>query len=389
MIKKIAILGSTGSIGVNTLNVIRAASDQFEVVALAAGYNLDLLQKQIEDFRPKMVSVASGEVANQLRNRYPTLTILDGEGGLLQVASENDADLVVSALVGARGIRPTLAAIEAKKDVALANKEVLIAAGGLITEAVKKHQVKLLPVDSEHSAIFQLLQAGGAAKRSIRKLTITASGGPFLRRALDTFLKITPEEALKHPKWSMGNRITIDSSTMMNKGFEVIEAHWLFELPPDQIEVVTHPQSIVHGLVAFHDGNTLACLSAPDMKAPIAYALAYPERIRTEVVTLDLTKVKELTFESPDLEKFPLLKISYQALRSGGIFPCLLNAADEVAVAAFLDKKIRFVDIARVVESTLANYKGAFDVSLDGVLAADDWGRQEAKSIIKQLSSFL
>jgi len=384
--KKIAILGSTGSIGGNTLEVI-AASDRFEVVGLACGHNLRLLRQQIQRFRPGWVSVAAREDAIRLREEFPSLSVAWGEAGLVEVASIPEADLVVSALVGARGIAPTLAAIEAKKDVALANKEVLIAAGELMTRAARARDVKLLPIDSEHSAIFQVLEKGQAVPPSlIRKITLTASGGPFLRRSYDTFSDITPDEALKHPNWLMGKRVTVDSATLMNKGFEVIEAFWLFGLPPRQIEVVIHPQSIVHGLVTFQDGNTLACLSAPDMKAPIAFALSYPERIRTEVVTLDLLKVQQLTFEAPDFKKFPLLKLAYKALEQSGVYPCILNAADEVAVAAFLDGRLSFSKLPGIVEQTLSDYDALFDATLEGILATDQWARRHAKSLINGLS---
>ena len=305
MKKKISILGSTGSIGVNSLEVIKTAPETFEVAALAAGYNTHLLLEQIQKFHPRLVSVATETLAEDIREQFPSIEVLWGEKGLKEVATYSESNFVISALVGAKGIEPTLAAISSQKEVALANKEVLVAAGELVMEEVQRQHVQLLPIDSEHSAIFQVLEQKN--RENLKKITLTASGGPFLNRALETFSHITPEEALRHPKWKMGNRISIDSATLMNKGFEVIEAHWLFGVSPSEIEVVIHPESIIHSTVSYRDGNMLACLSVPDMKAPIAYALSYPRRMATEVVSLDLTKIKTLTFEEPDFKKFPKL----------------------------------------------------------------------------------
>ncbi len=380
MKKKISILGSTGSIGVNTLEVIRSAPDRFEVVGLACGANVALLEKQMEVFHPKIVSVGTEAMALSLQQKFPHVEVLWGEEGLCALAQEDCAELVVCALVGAKGIKPTLAAIGAKKDVALANKEVLVAAGAVVMPEVQKQGVKFLPIDSEHSAIFQVFENHN--RSAIEKITLTASGGPFLHRPKETFSSITPEEALKHPCWSMGKRITIDSATLMNKGFEVIEAHWLFNLTPSQIEVVVHPQSVVHSLISYRDGNTLACLSLPDMKAPISYALSYPERISTEVARLNLAKVKELTFLEPDHEKFPLLKLSYEVAKKGNVFPALLNAADEVAVEAFLKKQISFIQIAKLIEETLSSYSKSLPLSLEGILEADSWARRKVGELI-------
>lgn len=386
--KKIAILGSTGSIGVSALEIVSAARDQLEVVGIAAGYNISLIQKQIQKFQPKKVSVATQTLAEKLKPSFPEVDILWGEEGLIEISTIPEVDLVVSALVGAVGIKPTLAAIEGKKDIALANKEVLIAAGSLVMSKVKKNNVRLIPVDSEHSALFQIMGISGGKKdpSMIRKVTLTASGGPFLNRPMHSFSEITPTEALKHPRWLMGARISVDSATLMNKGFEVIEAFWLFDLGLNRIEVVIHPQSIIHGLVTYKDGNTLACLSVPDMKAPIAYALSCPDRIQTEVVTLDLAKIKELSFEEADTEKFPLLTVASEALKRGGVYPCLLNAADEVAVEAFLKEKILFSQIPVVIEQILSCYKESFDGSLEGILEADQWARKRAENIINQLA---
>ena len=388
MKKKISILGSTGSIGVNTLEVISSApasaSGRFEVMGLACGTQVATLEKQIEKFHPKIVSVGTQDLVHPLQQKFPHLEVLWGEEGLVTLAKDSRADLVVSALVGARGIQPTLAAIESKKDIALANKEVLVAAGALIMPEVHRQGIRLLPIDSEHSALFQVFENHN--RNSIEKIILTASGGPFLHRPKETFSLITPEEALKHPRWSMGKRITIDSATLMNKGFEMIEACWLFDLSPSQIEVVVHPQSIVHSLISYRDGNMLACLSTPDMKAPISYALSYPERISTEVVRLNLAKVKELTFLDPDIEKFPLLKLSYEVAKKGNVYPAVMNAADEIAVEAFLRRQISFVQIPQLISETLSVYQESFSLSLEGVLGADAWGRRKAEELIKVLS---
>lgn len=383
MKRKISILGSTGSIGVSTLEVIATSKERFEVVGLAAGYNLKLLKQQIQKFHPRKVSVADRALAENLKSVFPKCEVHFGEEGLIEIATLEEADLVVSALVGAKGIKPTVAAILAKKDVALANKEVLVSAGGLTMDLVKEQKIRLIPVDSEHSAIFQICHREG--KEHIEKIILTASGGPFLNRSRDSWGTITPEEALKHPRWSMGERITVDSATLMNKGFEVIEARWLFGLPPEQIDVVIHPQSIVHGLVLFSDGNMPACLSTPDMRAPIAYALSYPHRIPTEVSRLDLTKVKELTFDQPDIAKFPLLRLAYDALKQEGSYPCLLNAADEIAVQAFLKREIQFDQIDKIVSETLSSYQGGAAETLEEILEVDEWGRRYAADIIKLL----
>lgn len=384
MRKKISILGSTGSIGVNTLEVISSVPNRFEVIGLACGTQVEVLKKQIKAFQPKMVSVGTEALVRSLQQEFPCLEVLWGEEGLMTIAQDSRSDFIVSALVGARGIRPTLAAIQSKKNVALANKEVLVAAGAIVMAEVQRQGVHLLPIDSEHSALFQVFEAHN--KSAIEKVILTASGGPFLHRPKETFSSITPEKALKHPSWSMGKRITIDSATLMNKGFEIIEAHWLFNLSPSQIEVVVHPQSIVHSLISYQDGNMLACLSTPDMKAPISYALSYPGRMSTEVVRLNLAKVKELTFLEPDIEKFPLLKLAEEVAKRGNVYPALMNAADEVAVDAFLKRQISFIQISQLVEETLSSYTESFPLSLEGILEADQWARKKEHDLIKKLS---
>lgn len=391
MKKRLSILGSTGSIGVNTLKLIQQSRDAFEVVGLAAGKNLELLKSQINLFNPTTVSVATEALASTLKKDFPNLDIGWGDGGNIRVATLSNVDWVMSALVGARGILPTLAAIRGKKNILLANKEVLVVAGSIIMKAVSENKVTLLPIDSEHSAIHQIVGGPQDKRRSaVKYLTLTASGGPFLRRPLESFQTITVEEALQHPRWSMGPRITIDSATLMNKGFELIEAYWLFhdlfsEFNKNSFQVLIHPQSIIHGLVTYEDGNILACLSVPDMKAPIAAALCYPNRARTEVVSLDLAKIKELTFEEPDVTKFPLLKLAYAVMKQLEVYPCLLNAADEVAVEAFLQRKISFLDIIRVIEGTISSYAGRYHDSLEALLEADAWARRTAHTMINQL----
>ncbi len=380
MKKKISILGSTGSIGVNTLEVIASAPDQFEVVGLVCGTQMALLEKQIEKFHPKIVSVGTEENARLLQQKFSQLEVLWGEEGLLAVAQDSRSSFVVSALVGARGIKPTLTAIQAKKDVALANKEVLVAAGAVIMPEVRKRGSKLLPIDSEHSALFQVFEDHN--RNSIEKIILTASGGPFLHRPQETFSSITPEEALNHPRWSMGKRITVDSATLMNKGFEIIEACWLFDLKPSQVDVVIHPQSIVHSLISYRDGNMLACLSTPDMKAPISYALSYPKRMPTEVVRLNLAKVKELTFVEPDIEKFPLLKLTQEVAKKGNVYPALMNAADEIVVDAFLRRQISFLQIPILIEKTLSAYTESLPISLEGILEADSWARRKVRELM-------
>jgi 1-deoxy-D-xylulose-5-phosphate reductoisomerase len=381
--KHLAILGSTGSIGQSTLAVVAEHPEEFAVVGLAAGKNVDLLAEQIKRFRPVLVSVQDEAAAARLRElvgRNPAPEILAGRSGALAVATAPGVELVVSAMVGAVGLEPTLAAIRANLPVALANKETLVAAGPLVMALAKQRGVPLIPVDSEHSAIFQALQ--GQRRADIRRLWLTASGGPFRSWDAARLQQVTPAQALKHPNWSMGAKITIDSATMMNKALEVIEASVLFGLPVDQIGVYVHPQSIVHSLVEFVDGSVIAQLGVPDMRLPIAYALTYPRRLPLKSPPLDLCAIARLTFESPDVTRFPGLALGYAAAKTGGTMPAVLNAANEVAVAAFLEGRLKFPDIPRTVEQTMAAHEPQTLTDLDQVLTVNQWARDFARGLI-------
>jgi 1-deoxy-D-xylulose-5-phosphate reductoisomerase len=380
--KKLTILGSTGSIGVSTLEIVAAHRDRFEVVALTGGNNLELLKKQIEEFTPQVAAVISEESACKLRSmvRGAKTEILSGIPGMIAAATASDATMVVAAIVGAAGLVPTVAAIRAGKDVALANKETLVTAGHLIMEMVKEQGVRLYPVDSEHSAVFQSLQ--GHRSEDVKRIVLTASGGPFFQYPLRKLAEVSIDDALNHPNWSMGRKITIDSATMMNKGLEVIEAKWLFHVPVEKISVVIHPQSIVHSLVEYVDGCVMAQLGVPDMKAPIAYALTHPERVPTGVRGLDLAEVGSLTFFEPDVERFPALKLAYRAVGDGESMPAVMNAANEVVVDAFLSGSIRFPDIARIIEMTMDAHQVHALTSIEEVLHADRWGRMKAKELL-------
>jgi 1-deoxy-D-xylulose-5-phosphate reductoisomerase len=381
--KKISILGSTGSIGVSTLDIVAANRDRFDVVALTAGRNLDLLKRQIELFAPQMVAVVAEESAAKLAKMLGTTKkpeILHGVPGLIAAATAADASMVVAAIVGSAGLVPTVAAIKAGKDIALANKETLVAAGGLVMEMVKTHDVKLYPVDSEHSAVFQSLQ--GHRTGDVARIILTASGGPFLHRSLEQLQNVSVEDALAHPNWSMGAKITIDSATMMNKGLEVIEARWLFDTPPESVDVLIHPQSVVHSMVEYVDGCVMAQLGVPDMKAPIAYALTFPERIPSGVRQLDLPSLSGLTFFNPDHLRFPALKLAYRSLSEGGSMPAVMNAANEVAVEAFLTGKLSFLEIARFIELTMDAHAARPITSVDEVLQADIWSREKTRELI-------
>jgi 1-deoxy-D-xylulose-5-phosphate reductoisomerase len=383
MMKSIAILGSTGSVGVTTLDVVSRFPDQFKVVAMAAGRNLDRLAQQVASFRPELVSVATPELARQLSKRLGPQrpAILYGLEGLQAVATHPEAEMVVSALVGALGLAPTLAAIKAGKDIAFANKEVLVVAGEIVTRAAKERGVMLLPVDSEHNAIFQCLE--GRARSSVRRIILTASGGPFLKLAPERFASITVADALNHPTWRMGNKITIDSATLMNKGLEVIEARWLFDLAPGQISVVIHPQSVVHSMVEMIDGSVIAEMAIPDMAIPIAYALAFPERLPLDHLRpLSLVDCAKLTFEEPDLERFPCLRLGYEALRAGGTMAACLNAANEELVAGFLDGRARFADIPRHIETVMHRHGSHIAQSLEDLFETDSWARAAARELI-------
>jgi 1-deoxy-D-xylulose-5-phosphate reductoisomerase len=350
--KKILILGSTGSIGVNTLEIIRSFPDQFKIAGLSTNSRIDLLEEQITEFNPATVVVGNKLKADELKSRIGNkCEVLSGEEGLLELSSRGDYDIFVSALVGFAGLAPTAKAIKQKKRIALANKETLVAAGEIIINLCKEYGVDLLPIDSEHSAIFQCLV--GEDRKNISKIILTASGGPFLNKEKSELENVTVSEALNHPNWKMGNKITIDSATMMNKGLEIIEAYWLFNLAKEKIEVVIHPQSIIHSMVEYSDGAIKAQLSSPDMKLPILYALTYPERLNYNGVSTNLKKIGQLTFFEPDFNKFECLKIAYDVIEEGGTAPCILNAANEIAVEKFLDHKIKFTEIPGLIKDAL------------------------------------
>ncbi len=380
--KKLSILGSTGSIGVSTLEVVAAHRDKFEVVALTGGTNLALLSRQIKEFSPLVASVITEESAAILRKmvRGSKTEILHGVPGMIAAASAAETDMVVAAIVGAAGLVPTVAAIRAGKDVALANKETLVTAGRLIMDLVKERGVNLYPVDSEHSAVFQSLQ--GHRSDDVKRIILTASGGPFSQYPLEKLAYVSIDDALNHPNWSMGRKITIDSATMMNKGLEVIEASWLFDMPVDRISVVIHPQSIIHSMVEYVDGCVMAQMGVPDMKAPIAYALTYPERVATGVCGLDLSSIGSLTFFDPDYERFPALRLAYRAARDGESMPAVMNAANEVAVDAFLSGKARFMDIASIIGKTMDAHRPHDLGTIEDVLQADRWGRAKARELL-------
>ena len=364
MMKRIAILGSTGSIGTQTLEVVRYNKD-IQVTALAAGGNVTLMEEQIREFKPKLACLWDREKAEQLRTAVADLDVKVASGmeGLMEAATAEETDLVVTAVVGMIGIRPTIAAMEAGKDIALANKETLVTAGHIIMPLAAEKGVKLLPVDSEHSAIFQCLQ--GAAGNALHKILLTASGGPFRGFTMDQLAKVRLEDALKHPNWSMGHKITIDSSTMVNKGLEVMEAHWLFGVEMDQVQVVVQPASVIHSMVEFEDGAVIAQLGTPDMKLPIQYALYYPERRFLPGDRLDFTKLSQIAFEVPDMDTFRGLKLAYDAGRRGGTLPTVFNAANEMAVAMFLERKISYLTIVDMIEGAMEHHcvKPAPDVA--------------------------
>lgn len=380
--KKISILGSTGSIGTQTLEVIEQFPDRFEVIALGAGTNTDLLKKQVVKFKPKFAVVKNEEYADELQSilNNSHTEIIYGDEGYCQIATLPGADMVVSSMVGSAGLKPTYAAIEAGKAVGLANKESLVVAGKVLTEAAKKSGSQILPIDSEHSAIFQALS--GSPKSEVKKLIITASGGPFRNTPKEELSGVTVESALKHPTWKMGNKITIDSSTLINKGFEVIEARWLFDISVESISVWIHPQSIVHSMVEFIDGSIISQLGIPDMKIPIAYALSYPGRLplnKADAVPVDYSS---LSFEEVDFNKFRGLGLAFQAIKEGGSMPAVLNAANEIAVNEFLNKKINYTEIVKIIEKVMELHKTVDIFSIEDSLIADRWARSEAKSLI-------
>jgi 1-deoxy-D-xylulose-5-phosphate reductoisomerase len=374
--KRLAILGSTGSIGTQTLDIVRSFPERLRVVGLAAGANIDLLTQQIEEFKPELISIGSKKDQSKLK-RFNCEVITSEE-----MAAHPDVDLVVIAISGIAGLKPTLAAIRAKKRIALATKEVLVSAGSIVTAEAKKHGLRIMPIDSEPSAIWQCLQ--GEAE-TVRRLILTASGGPFRNLSTKKLVAVTPKQALAHPTWNMGPKVTIDSATLMNKGFEAIEISWLFNMPIEDIDVVIHPQSVIHSMVEFVDGSVKAQLSIPDMRFPIQYAIFYPERMPNErLPRIDFLNIKSgstenaLTFEKPDTDRFPCLGLAYEASRRGGTYPAVLSAADEVAVDRFLKCEIRFTDIAKIISKALDGHRGISKPSLNEILAADAWAREKA-----------
>lgn len=371
MLKKISLLGATGSIGTQTLDVIKHHSDQFSLIAMSVGRNINLALDQINTFKPSIVSVMTQEDAQKLQLQISDeIKVVYGEEGLIEVAANNEADILVNAVIGSVGLAPTLKAIEAGKTIAIANKETLVTAGHIVTDAAKKHQVPLLPVDSEHSAIFQALN--GESSSEVDRLILTASGGSFRDKTRDELNGVTVEEALNHPNWSMGAKITIDSATMMNKGLEVIEAHWLFDIPYDNIDVVLHKESIIHSMVEFVDRSVIAQLGTPDMKVPIQYALTYPNRLEaTNSERLNLWEIGTLNFSKLDTERYRCMKFAYEAGRIGGTMPTVLNAANEEAVAAFLDGKITFLDIEDQIEQALERHGKINHPTLDVIKEVD------------------
>lgn len=379
--KSINLLGSTGSIGTQTLDIVTHHPDRFRIVGLAAGNNVEMLAAQIRQFRPQIAAICSEEKLPALKEAVKVLDpqpiLLAGEAGVIEVARYGDAETVVTGIVGCAGLLPTIAAIEAGKDIALANKETLIAGGPVVLPLVEKYGVKLLPADSEHSAIFQCLQ--GVPKGGLRKILLTASGGAFRDWEVEKLAEVTVADALKHPNWSMGRKITVDSATLMNKGLEVIEAHFLFGLDYKDIEIVIHPQSIIHSLIELQDTSVLAQLGWPDMRLPLLYALSWPDRIYTDWQRLDLVKAGNLTFREPDHQKYPCMQLAYAAGKAGGSMPAVLNAANEQAVALFLEEKIQFLDIPRCIEWVCDRHQNdnCSNPSLDDILAADKWARQE------------
>jgi 1-deoxy-D-xylulose-5-phosphate reductoisomerase len=377
--KSITLLGSTGSIGTQTLEIVADHPDKFRIVGLAAGRNIELLSTQIRAFKPEIVAIADptqlDELSAAIADVIPPPILVTGEAGIVEVAAYGDAQAVVTGIVGCAGLLPTIAAIKAGKEIALANKETLIAGGPVVLPLVAKHGVKLLPADSEHSAIFQCLQ--GVPEGGLKRIILTASGGAFRDWPVEKLSQVTVADALKHPNWSMGRKITVDSATLMNKGLEVIEAHYLFGVDYDQIDIVIHPQSIIHSLIEVQDTSVLAQLGWPDMRLPLLYALSWPERIATNWEPLDLVKSGDLTFRQPNHDKYPCMQLAYAAGRAGGCMPAVLNAANEQAVALFLDEKITFLEIPKVIEKACDRFESqnTSQPTLEDILGADQWAR--------------
>jgi len=387
MPKRIALLGSTGSIGTQSLDVISRFPGQFTVEVLTAGNNIDLLIQQAKRFKPDSVVIGNTSHYKLLKESLTgsDVKVYCGSEAIEQVVTGSNIDMVIASMVGYSGLKPTLSAIEAGKDIALANKETLVVAGKIISEAAIKSGSRIIPVDSEHSAILQCL--AGENNNPVEKITLTASGGPFLNHSYDALSKVTPADALKHPNWDMGSKITIDSASMMNKGLEVIEARWLFDLSPDQINIIIHPQSIIHSFVHFADGSVKAQLGMPDMRVPILYALSYPNRLKSDLPRMDFNLCNNFTFFQPDFEKFRNLSLAYKALRKGGNMPCILNAANEVAVQSFLDGKIRFIQMPEVVEYTMNSSGFSDDLNLEYLEKSDYEARKTASEYIKKILS--
>ncbi len=379
--KKVVLLGCTGSIGTSSVKVVNDLSDRLQVVGLGAGNNVKLLMEQTRSLHPKAVSIQSEEHAELLRKELGSSTeVYCGEEGLIKLATLPEADIVLISIIGTTGLKPALAAIRAGKDIALASKEVLVVAGEIVMSEAKKYGVNVLTVDSEHSAIFQCLE--GRKPESVRRLILTASGGPFRKTPKSEFANITLEKALKHPSWSMGRKITLDSATLFNKGLEMIEARWLFNMGIEKVSVLVHPQSIVHSMVEFVDGSILAQLSTPDMCLPIQYALTWPERVQSTRVQTDFAAIGTLTFENPDEERFPALRLAREAGLKGGTLPCVLNATNEIAVESFINNKMRFDQISTLVEEVMSAHQRIDHPTLDQLLEADHWARDNARSRI-------
>lgn len=385
--KLLSILGSTGSIGRNTLKIVEKFPERFAVKALAGKDNIELLAKQIKRFCPEIAVVFDEKRAHELKNilsvEESDVEIMHGQDGYRAAATHDNVEMVVTAVVGAAGLLPTLAAIEAGKDIALANKETLVMAGEIVIQKAADKGVKILPIDSEHSAIFQCIE--GQRREDLEKIHLTASGGPFLNKPANEFFEIKPEDALNHPTWKMGKKVSIDSATLMNKGLEVIEAMHLFGVSQDMIEVVIHPQSMIHSMVSYRDGSVIAQLSIPDMKGAIAYSISYPERLPLNQPIPDFAGMGALTFQKPDFEKFPCLDLAFRACDTGKTLPAVLNAANETAVQAFLDQRLSFVKIPKVIEKTMSRHSVAEHASLDDILEADKWARKEAEGVIKSV----
>jgi 1-deoxy-D-xylulose-5-phosphate reductoisomerase len=387
--KNISVMGSTGSIGLNALKVIESRPEEYRIVALAAGRNIDLLMKQILRFQPAVAAVSEGVLVTSLKEKLKGRSkteILSGSEGFREVASLEEADTVISAISGAAGLVPTYRAVEAGKNIALANKETMVMAGPLIMDLAKANHVSILPIDSEHSAIFQALQ--GHYREDLKRIILTASGGPFRDVPKEELEIITPEEALKHPNWDMGKKISIDSATLMNKGLETIEAKWLFSLDIDQINIVIHPESIVHSMVEYRDGSIIAQLGVPDMMTPISYALSYPRHVETGLPSLRLEKVGTLTFQKPDMERFKCLALALKASEMGESMPVVLNGANEIAVESFLQGKIGFLQIPRVIEKTMEIHESFSIDNIEKILEADKWARKTAEKVLRGMANY-